>query len=259
VPLAGNGVPYATRRWRTGASSGEYPLDRASLVEELASAIEATEREHPVRVGIDGVGASGKTFLADELAAALESRGRMVIRASIDGFHRPRARRYERGSESPEGYLDDSFDYDAVRRCLLEPLGPGGDRRYRTAVFDFRTESRVDSPVRTAGADEVLIFDGVFVLRDELRSCWDFSVFVDTGFDVTLARALERDLPLFGTADATRERYERRYIPGERLYLERFTPRERADAVVGNDEPDDATLAWRGTETDEGGTDHRGE
>jgi uridine kinase len=222
-------------------------LTRDSLLVELADAVGATARSHPVRVAIDGVGASGKTVLADELADSLSGLGRPVIRASIDGFHRPRHQRYERGSTSPEGYLDDSFDYDAVRSCLLAPLGPGGSLRYRTAVFDFRAESPVDSPERIADRNAVLLFDGVFVLRDELREFWDFSIFVDAGFDVTLARALERDLLLFGSERAVRERYESRYIPGERLYLERCRPRERADAVVRNDKPANPALEWRRT------------
>jgi uridine kinase len=222
-------------------------LTRDSLLAELAHAIGATARSYPTRVAIDGVGASGKTVLADELADSLAGLGRTVIRASIDGFHRPRHRRYERGNTSPEGYLDDSFDYDAVRSRLLVPLGPGGSLRYRTAVFDFRTESAVDSQTRTADPDAVLLFDGVFILREELRGSWDFSIFVDAGFEVTLARALERDLSLFGSERAVRERYESRYIPGERLYLERCRPCEYADAVVFNDEPANPGLEWKRT------------
>ncbi|MEA3409623.1 MAG: uridine kinase [Candidatus Eisenbacteria bacterium] len=220
-------------------------MTRDSLLAELADAIVSTARNHPVRVAIDGVGASGKTVLADELADRLSGLGLPVIRASIDGFHRPRQQRYRRGSTSPEGYLDDSFDYDAVMSCLLVPLGPGGSLCYRAAVFDFRTESPVDSPEQVADANAVLLFDGVFILREELRESWDFRIFVDTGFDATLARALERDLSLFGSEQAVRERYESRYIPGERLYLKRCRPRERADAVVRNDEPANPVLEWR--------------
>lgn len=220
-------------------------MTRDALLAELADAIGAVTRDHTVRVAIDGVGASGKTVLADELEGVLASFGRRVIRASIDGFHRPREQRYERGSRSPEGYLDDSFDYAAVETCLLAPLGPGGSGRYRTAVFDFRSESPVESPERTAERDAVLLFDGVFILREELRPFWDYSVFVDAGFDVTLARALSRDLPLFGSEQAVRERYEQRYIPGERLYLERCRPSDHADVIVRNDDPADARLEWK--------------
>jgi len=124
-------------------------------------------------------------------------------------------------------------------------LDPGRDLRYRTAVYDFRTESPVEPPELLAEPDAVLIFDGIFILREELRKFWDFSVFVDTGFDVTLRRALSRDLALFGSEQAVRERYERRYIPGERLYLERHRPFDHADVIVRNDDPVDAGLDWK--------------
>jgi len=44
-----------------------------------------------VRVGIDGVDGVGKSMFGDELAQVLAAAGRSVIRASIDGFHNPRA------------------------------------------------------------------------------------------------------------------------------------------------------------------------
>ena len=53
------------------------------------------------------------------LAQFIETQGRAVIRASIDGFHRPRAERYKRGKDSSEGYYEDSFDYISLRDVLL--------------------------------------------------------------------------------------------------------------------------------------------
>ena len=109
-------------------------MRRSDLIAKLASRILAVERPHPVRVGIDGVDAAGKTTLADELAPRLEAAGRQVVRASVDCFHNPSGVRYRRGRESPEGYYRDSFDHAAIAECLLQPLGPHGDRRFRRAA-----------------------------------------------------------------------------------------------------------------------------
>ena len=98
----------------------------------------------------------------------MAGRGREVIRASVDGFHHPRAHRYRQGSDSPTGCYEDTFDYSAVRRLLLEPLGPSGSRRYRRACFDFRTDTAVREPAATADPDAILLFDGVFLQRPEL-------------------------------------------------------------------------------------------
>jgi len=220
-------------------------VERRKLVEELARAVAAIELDHPVRVAVDGVGVAGKTVLADELAGAVSDLGSPVIRASVDGFHNPREVRHRRGAASPEGYYRDSFDYEAMRSVLLDPLGPDGSLRYRTALFDFRTDSAVESPVLVADPSSVLVVDGIFLLRAELRHYWDYSIFVHAGFETTLARAETRDVALFGSPEAVRERCLARYIPGERMYIELDRPKGRADVVVVNDDPANARLEWR--------------
>ena len=216
---------------------GPPVLDRPALLTTLATSIDALSLDHPTRIAVDGPDTAGKTTLADELGGALRERGRHVIRASIDGFHRPRAARYARGADSPEGYYADSFDHDAVRRALLDPLGPGGDRRYRRATFDHRTDRPVDAPVEAAPRSAVLLFDGVFLQRPELRDGFDLCVFVAISHDEVLRRALERDVPLLGPREEVERRYRTRYIPGQRLYAAQTRPEAEADVVVRNDDP----------------------
>jgi uridine kinase len=210
---------------------------RLALLARLADLIAARQQPHPVRVAIDGVDAAGKTTLADELGGLLAARGRPVIRAGIDGFGRPRADRYRRGELSAEGYWLDAFNYPALRANLLDPLGPGGSRRYRTAVFDVRTDQPRAAPLLLAPPDAVLVFDGVFLLRPELNDAWDLRVFLEVGLQETLRRAVARDRALFGSAQTTRERYQRRYVPGQRRYLATVQPQRTADVVIDNHDP----------------------
>jgi uridine kinase len=219
---------------------------RSALLERLADLIAMCHRAHPVRVAVDGVDAAGKTSLADELVGPLTERGRTVVRASIDGFHRPRADRHRRGELSAEGYYHDSFDYPALRGSLLDPLGPAGTRRYRTATFDFRTDQPRTGPSALAPADAVLVVDGVFLLRPELSDAWDLRIFLDVPFWETLRRAVARDRALFGTAQAVMERYRRRYLPAQRHYLATVQPRRIAEVVIDNHDPATPRLtAWR--------------
>jgi uridine kinase len=83
----------------------------------------------------------------------------------------------------------------------------------------------------------ILLFDGVFLLRPELDTLWDYRIFVNVGFEVALQRAMLRDHPLFGSAEAIQARYLQRYIPGQQLYFQRVHPQERADVVVENNDP----------------------
>lgn len=221
----------------SGRMAAAEHLDRPGLILRLSLLIDSLENDHPSRVAIDGPDAAGKTTLADELAVALRERDREVIRASVDGFHRSRVERHRRGPDSPAGYYEDTFDYDALNAWLLDPLGPGGNRAYRTAVFDFHADEPLEEPLARASERSVLIVDGVFLLRPELRDVWDFTVFVSASFEETLRRAASRDLALFGTADEIERRYRTRYIPGQELYFTQARPDVAADVIVVNEDP----------------------
>lgn len=220
-------------------------MTRGSCIAQLASMIAAVRRPHPVRVAIDGVDGVGKTWLADELVAPLSATGRQVIRASIDGFHHPRAHRYARGRDSGEGYFRDSFNYEMLRSRLLDPLGPGGSRQFRPAAFDYRIDAPVDPPVEDAVADAILILDGVFLQVPELAGVWDFIVWAEAPFTTTVERAVARDAARFGDEVTTRAAYAARYVPGQLLYLNSCTPQNRADVVFDNSSFDAPVLRRR--------------
>jgi uridine kinase len=210
---------------------------RGELLDRLAEAVESVTPPHPLRVAVDGPPAAGKTTLADALALLLRSRGREVIRTSTESFHLPRAQRYRRGEFSPEANYHDSFDYDALRRVLLDPLGPDGDRRYQQAVYDADTDTTVSRPATTAPADAVLLLDGVFLLRPELIGRWDLSIFVSAAFELILDRARIRDLAWLGSTAEVERRFRTRYIPAQKLYFATARPADHADIIVHNDEP----------------------
>jgi uridine kinase len=208
-------------------------MERSELLGLLARLLLEREQTHPLRVAIDGPDAAGKTMFADELAELLRA-SRPVIRAGIDGFHNPRELRYRRGPDSPRGYFLDSFDLEAVRRLLLEPLGPGGTRRYRRRAFDYRVDEGVEAPEEEAPPGAILLFDGIFLLRPELRPDWDFAIFVRCDFGEIVRRAEARDAEAMGGIEAVRERYRRRYLPTQELYFSRCAPQETADVVIDN-------------------------
>ncbi|MEE6257095.1 nucleoside/nucleotide kinase family protein [Plantactinospora sonchi] len=219
---------------------------RSETLTELAGLILAVVRPHPVRVAVDGCSAAGKTTLADELAQVLRTRtGRLVIRAGIDHFTRAVESRVDYPLDSPESYYLDSWDNPKIRDQLLVPLGPGGDRRYRTAIMDLAARTAIDAPVQVAPDDAVLIADGVFLQRPELDAYWDLRIYVDVSFDTVLRRGIARDQERMTSAAEAERRYRTKYLPGERRYVTEVRPRERAEIVVGNEEPAAPTLLVR--------------
>ena len=208
---------------------------RTAILAELAAYILAQTSPHPLRVAIDGVDAAGKTSLANELAPLVAAR-RPVIRASVDGFHNPRPIRHQRGPESPAGFYYDSFNYPLVIEKLLQPLGPDGNRQIQTAAHDHHTDSFLNPPIQTAAEDAILLFDGIFSLRPELADHWDLVIFIDVSFEVILQRAVVRDQEAMGEPAQVIARYQKRYIPGQQIYLSSCHPKEKAAIVLNNDD-----------------------
>jgi uridine kinase len=234
------------------------PRTRAGVLERLADLIVAVDRPHPVRVAIDGRSAAGKSTLGDELAAPLERRGRTVVRASVDDFYRREIDRFSRAGLLADGdaFYRRAYDYAALRALLVDPLGPGGSRRYRARWHDGWNPGGIDEPERSARDDAVLLVDGAFLLRSELNGYWDVRIFVEIDAEQSLRRGVERDLTLDPpeVRASRRERrvrvYRERYVPAEELYLREVDPAALADAVLDNRDPTRPRLRLRSSSTD---------
>jgi uridine kinase len=214
---------------------------RKHLFTELAQSLVAVSPDRTILVAIDGVDGAGKTTFANELGSSVSALGRPVIRASVDGFHNPRVVRYKRGRHSPEGYFEDSYNYAALRKYLLDPLSPRGCQRYRSAFFDHVTDNAVSVVEIEALPRSILLIDGIFLHRPELLAYWDVSIFLRTNFAVSVARCASRD----GSSPDPAAPSNRRYVEGQRLYLQGCQPEAKATVVINYDDLSAPTILSR--------------
>lgn len=145
---------------------------------------------------------------------------------------------------SVEGYLDDSFDYQAVRKSVLDPLGPEGSLSYLPEIFDHETETAKQSDPVSASSDAILLFEGVMLFRKEIVNAFDYRILVDTSFEVALERAKTRDLKHFGNMHTLLDKYTRRFFPGQKRYLAEYQPGAKANVIMVNDDPDHPELKF---------------
>lgn len=188
-------------------------------------------------MAIDGLDGAGKTVLAEELVelAAEGPSGsgddRPVASMSIDGFHHPRAVRYARG-RGPDSFFHDSYDYGAFVRSVVTPFRDGAP--IVPAAWDVEADvpaapARLVPPPRC-----VLLVEGIFLHRPELRTHWDASVWLEVPFEISVPRGNVR-LP--GRYDSNPEAdVNHRYVGGQRLYLAECKPWGRANWIIDNED-----------------------
>jgi uridine kinase len=197
-------------------------------VAEVAATVVADRRHQRVLVAVDGGDGSGKTTYAAHLATAVQQLGRPALVLHADDFLMVRGVRHRRGRNSPEGYLDDSYDYDALTTDVLEPLSRKGNGQFRRACIDRCRDVRITPPLEQAALGTIAIVEGLFLLRNELAHWWDYTIFLDVPFELALWRKSRRD----GIALAPNAPLTRRYVGGQLIYRQRHRPLDRATWVV---------------------------
>jgi uridine kinase len=188
-----------------------YERDVTSIVNELGDRQPLDE----LLIGIDGPGGSGKSTLARELAARIDA-----STVQGDDFYRPRR---DRRAASGTG---ETFDWRRVQKEVLEPLKSGRPAHYQRYDWgrDALAEWREVAPGR-------VIVEGICILRTELRSYFDYSIWVEAPSHQRLQRGLARD-----GAEAHQQWNE--WMELEDTYVRAQRPEQHADRVVnGADNP----------------------
>ncbi|MGF9875656.1 hypothetical protein ABEX28_23560 [Bacillus tropicus] len=207
---------------------------RKQNIKEIIDRILTLKLNHPIRVGVSGITASGKTTFANELAEEIKKRGLPVTRASIDDFHNPRLIRYAQGKKSAKGYYEDAHDYTAFKERLLKPLGPNGNLQYETISHNLITDIPVYNEPLMAQPNMVLIVDGTFLLKKDIEYLFDYKIFVDTNFEIARKRGAKRETEAFGSYKEAEKMFLNRYHAACKMYIEEHNPKDCADVVFRN-------------------------
>jgi len=210
---------------------------RIEVLNKISQYILSLQLHHPVRVGVDGITASGKSSFVSELSDLLRLSHRKVIATTLDGFHNPRIKRYERGRESAEGYYYDAYNYNEIIKQLLAPLGEGGSLLFKTQIFDLKTDEPIELKPSKMTVNSVLIVDGSFALRNELQQYWDVGIYLKVDCHIAEERAALRDSNDFGSFNEAKRITQVRYHRAHKIHSEIARPEDIATFVICNNNP----------------------
>ena len=180
----------------------------------------------PLVVGIAGGTGSGKTTVANKLAAAMPP-GRCAI-LDHDAYYR------DQSHLTPEERAATNYDHpSSLESSLLahhlRELRAG--RGVDVPSYDFATHTRRRETRRIEPAP-VVIVEGILVFTEAaLREQMDIKIFVDTDADIRQMRRIRRDLEQRGrTFQSVRDQY---YATVRPMHLEHVEPTKRwADLIV---------------------------
>jgi len=182
-------------------------------------------------IGINGIDVSGKTKFAESLEKFLMSSGHKTQAISLDDFHNPKQFRYS-GDDQAENYYNKSFDIATIVGKLLIPIHQKSGFTARLTLLDLLTDRYETEREFSFDQHTIVLFEGVFLFRQELSPYIDYKVFIEVPFEEIKSRARVRDVPIYG--DEVLKKYDEKYLPAQEKYLEEFPPSRIADMIIDN-------------------------
>lgn len=170
-----------------------------------------SQSRSPQLIALSGPDCAGKSTLAVDVREQSNRLGLDITLLSIDAFLIPRSLRTSNASE-PIAYFENAFDYAALEQTL-------------------ETTKSGSSSV-SSNSPEIVLVEGVFLLRSELRHWWDLTIWIDVDTSVIMDRALERDKEYFGDEGTVRHVYQNRCLPAQDYHIRRDLPRQSADIIA---------------------------
>jgi phosphoglycolate phosphatase-like HAD superfamily hydrolase/uridine kinase len=205
---------------------------REAVFEQIAEHVAERKVDGaPLVIGVSGIDNAGKTTFAKGLSAFLGMRGFRAQRIHLDRFHHPRAIR-QSGPDEIDNFLNRTFDFETIIGKLLEPARAGNTVDEFIAAFDIEKDECGEECYYHIDGDTVVVLEGLFLERPEVRRFLDFSIWLDISLEECLKRAEKRDIPRFG--EDFMKKYHTKYIPAQKRFMAERHPKENADLVVDN-------------------------
>lgn len=181
-------------------------------------------------IGIDGLGGAGKSTLVNLIKLQLQDENYYSHVLHIDDFIHPKQIRYDTSKEEWYCYYILQWRLDYIVNEILSPIKNGSIIDKQIELYDRENDRYIIQQIFIPRG-HILMLEGIFLQRKELKDFLDFIVYLDVPKEVRLNRVLARDGYMGGLEDI-KTKYEKRYFPAEEKYILEYSPIENADFVI---------------------------
>lgn len=185
-------------------------------------------------VGVTGMDTSGKSVMTTLLAEELLRSGLAVQIIRLDDFHRPRVERRRQELPEPVQFYEHTFDFDRLKDEVLTPIRDEGRLETSLICLDLLEDTWTVERHYSVNRDTVVLLEGVFLFRPEIAHFLDLVIFLQVNEGTVIDRAHKRDIPLHG--EEIMRKYQSKYLPAQRAYLEEYPPEQNADVIIDNND-----------------------
>jgi len=182
-------------------------------------------------IGITGIDTSGKTKFAEAFEKFLTFKNYKTQIINLDDFHNPQKIRYAEINQA-DNYYNKSFDIKTIVKKLLIPIHQKSNSSIKLNLLDLHTDQYDIEKEFIFDRNTIIIFEGVFLFRKEFSPYIDYKIFIDVSFRESKNRARVRDVPIYG--EEVLKKYDEKYLPAQKKYLDEFSPLEVADLIIDN-------------------------
>jgi len=212
--------------------SGTKIADEASAVSAILKKQKALSQQRALLVGISGIDAAGKGFIAARIARSVKTRGLKPAVINVDGWLNLPHVRFN-PQNAGKHFYQHAIRFEEMFERLVLPL-----RDTRSIDVESNFVEETASTFRKHRYDfhdiDVVILEGIFLLKPAYRHHFDFTIWVDCSFAVALERAIGRCQEKLSPRE-TKRAFETIYFAAQRFHLDQDDPRGAADVILMND------------------------
>lgn len=184
-------------------------------------------------VAVSGIDGSGKGYITEKIVTQLLLQRLRVASINIDGWLHLPEKRFST-EHSAEHFYKHGIRFEEMFGQLVLPLKEMRSHRTLAQLADATNASACREHLYEFEDVDIVILEGIFLLKKAFRAYYDLSLWVDCTFATALERAVQRGQEGLPREETIRD-FETIYFPAQRIHIARDDPRTYSTLIITND------------------------